>query len=95
MPGRRGHLLLAQTGGLDLGVQHEAQQNCVGLLWILPGMEHHMDLLGPAEEVRDCDGVLPAVMDTQDSWDAVVALKRPTGLELGCGRHGGLLAVKR
>lgn len=92
-PGRKGCLLiqigLAQTGGLDLVVQDETQQNCVGPLWILPDMVQgdHMDLLAPGEEVRD----------TQDLWDAVVALKRPSGLECEggwcrCGLH--VLTVK-
>lgn len=80
--------LLIQTGlvrtvGVDLVVQDEAQQNCVGPLWTLPDMvqEDYMDLLGPGEQVRDYDEVLPAVMETRDLWDAVVALKRPAGLQ--------------
>lgn len=87
VPASKGCLLiqtgLVRTVGVDLVVQDEAQQNCVGPLWTLPDMvqEDYMDLLGPGEEVRDYDGVLPAVMETRDLWDAVVALKRPAGLQ--------------
>lgn len=97
VPERKGCLLiqtgLVQTVGLDLVVQDEAQQNRVGPLWILPD---HMDLLAPGEEVRNYDGVLPAVMDTRDLWDTVVVLKSPAGLQYEggrrlCGLH--LLAV--
>lgn len=81
--GRKGRLSvligLVQMVGLDL----KAQQSCVGPLGIL--QEDHMDLLGPGEEVRDCDGVLPAVMEVQDLWDAVAAPKRLSGL----GHEGG------
>lgn len=81
--GSPGCLLIAQTVGSELLLPEEAQQSRVGALWILPDtvQEDHTALLGPGEEVRDYDGVLPAAMDTRDLWDAVVALRREAGLE--------------
>lgn len=59
---------LVQTAEMDLVVQHQEQQNRAGVLWILPDMvqEDQVDVLGPGEEERDDDGVLPAVMDNGD-----------------------------